>query len=95
MSSPAINYTVDQDRVRYPGSASFDPTFTSYGYFNSEQAFVDDSPRAIVWATTKLGYPIVDIELTVKNLYACFEGAILEIIWGCYKVHQLAQIFQE
>lgn len=81
MSSPSINYTVDQDRVRWPGSGSAIITgsgVTPFGFFDSDPQFQVDAPNAAKWAASRLGYPITDIEMIDLNFYACFEEACLE-----------------
>ena len=81
MSNTSINYTVDQDRVRWPGSGSAITSgsfLTPFGYFEGDTAFQNDAPRAASWAAIRLGYPITDIEMIDVNFYACFEEATLE-----------------
>ena len=79
MPDTSINYTVDQDRVRWPGSGSLITTgSTPFGYFETDTQFIVDAPNAAKWAATRLGYPIVDIEMIDANFYACFEEACFE-----------------
>ena len=79
MPDTSINYTVDQDRVRWPGSGSLITTgSTPFGYFERDTQFAVDAPNAAKWAATRLGYPIVDIEMIDLNFYACFEEACFE-----------------
>ena len=40
--------------------------------------FKTEAPNAARWAATRLGYPIVDIEMIDVNFYACFEEAVNE-----------------
>jgi hypothetical protein len=40
--------------------------------------FEYDCQQAASWAATRLGYPIVDIEMIDVNFYACFEEAVNE-----------------
>lgn len=51
---------------------------TSLGYFDSDSQFVTDAPRIASWCARRLGYPIIDIEMSDVNFYDCFEGAIAE-----------------
>ena len=79
MPDTSINYTVDQDRVRWPGSGSAIVTgSTPFGWYDSDVVFKNDAPNAAVWAARRLGYPITDIELLDVNFYACFEEACFE-----------------
>jgi hypothetical protein len=77
--SNQINYTVDQDRVRWPGSGSIITSgSTPFGFFELDPAFAADGRSAAKWAATRLGYPITDVEMIDANFYACFEEACFE-----------------
>jgi len=81
MADTSINYTVDQDRVRWPGSGSAITSgsgLTPFGFFEADAVFQYDAPAAAKWAATRLGYPITDIEMIDRNFYACFEEAVYE-----------------
>ncbi len=56
----------------------FIPGDTPFGIYDNDPQFQEDAPKFADWCVTRLGYPIVDIELTPKNLYAVFEEAISE-----------------
>lgn len=70
----------DQDKIRYPGSASFTPNngLTPFGYFDNDPQFQRDVVGSTQWAATCLGYPSVDIEMVDINFFARFEEAVLE-----------------
>lgn len=51
---------------------------TPFGTFDSDIKFQQDAPKVASWCATRLGYPIVDIELIDENFYACFEEAVSE-----------------
>jgi len=51
---------------------------TPFGTFDTDTKFVIDAPKVAQWCATRLGYPIVDIELLPENIYACFEEAVGE-----------------
>ena len=77
--SNSINYTVDQDRVRWPGSGSLVSSgSTPFGFFELDPVFAGDAQAAAKWAATRLGYPITDVEMIDTNFYACFEEACFE-----------------
>ena len=78
--SPINNPTtlVDQDRVRWPGSGSSVPGNTPYGFYDTDTVFQSDAQASAVWASFRLGYPIVDIEMLDVNFYAAFEEAVNE-----------------
>ena len=76
MSNTSINYTVDSDRFRWPGSGSAVVSgMTPFGYFDRDPAFVIEAPKAADAAARGLGFPAVDIELLDYNFYACFAAA--------------------
>jgi hypothetical protein len=62
----------------WPGSSSFAAGDTPFGYYDAETAFQTEIDKATKWAATRLGYPIVDVELQPVNFYACFEEAVYE-----------------
>lgn len=78
MADTSINYNVDQDRVRWPGSGSAVQGLTPFGFFDADPEFQAHAPASAMWAARRLGYPIVDIEMVDVNFYACFEEAVLE-----------------
>ena len=62
----------------WPGSSSFFPGDTQFGFFDNDSTFQDHADKVASWCTTRLGYPLNDIELQASHLYACFEEATLE-----------------
>jgi len=62
----------------WPGSSSFSPGDTPYGYFDSDASFILDVDKFAIWAARRLGYPITDIELQDVNFYAAFEQAVAD-----------------
>jgi len=79
MADTSINYNIDQDRNRWPGSGSLITTgSTPFGFYETDLQFKIEAPNAAKWAATRLGYPIVDIEMIDVNFYACFEEAVNE-----------------
>ena len=62
----------------YPGSSSFYPGDTPFGYYDYDLTFQQDADRMVKFVTVQLGYPITDIEMQAENIYACFEEAINE-----------------
>lgn len=68
--------TIDQDRIRWPGSGSGVIGRTPFGTYDNDPSFVTDCENAARWAAYRLGYPNVDIELQDVNFYAAFEEAV-------------------
>lgn len=58
------------------GSSSFQPGMTPFGFYDFDVQFQNDADRFSVFASRRLGYPIVDIELQDINFYTAFEEAI-------------------
>lgn len=62
----------------WPGSSSFTPGSTPFGFYDDDYYFQQDVDKVAKWCATRLGYPIMEVELQDINLYACFEEAITE-----------------
>jgi hypothetical protein len=60
----------------YPGSSSFFPGDTPFGFYDNDYQFQVDADKVIVFCSRRLGYPILDVELQDVNFYAAFEEAI-------------------
>jgi len=60
------------------GSGSFSTDYTSYHYFDNDPDFVASGEKLVVLVARRLGYPIVDVELTNDNLWTAFEQSILD-----------------
>jgi hypothetical protein len=76
MSEDDENYELE--RIRWDGEASSPIGKTPFGFFDTDTEFVTFAPKAADWAATRLGYPVVDIEMIDLQFYACFEEAISE-----------------
>ena len=60
----------------FPGSSSFSPGQTPFGFYDTDVQFQSDADKVSVFCARRLGYPLVDIELQDINFYAAFEEAI-------------------
>ena len=60
----------------WPGSSSFSPGETPFGFYDSDTSFQTDADKFALFAARRLGYPIVDVELQDLNFYTAFEEAI-------------------
>ena len=60
--------------------ANFVTTFkpTPFGFFDDDLAFQKDADSIITFVKRKLGDDILSVELTKKQIWACFEEATLE-----------------
>jgi hypothetical protein len=64
--------------LKWPGSSSFVAGSTPFGIYDSDNEFVRDAPKTADWCAKRLGYPIIDVELTSASFFACFEEATSE-----------------
>ena len=60
----------------WPGSSSFFPGDTPFGFYDNDYQFQQDADKFATFASRRLGYPLVEIELQDLNFYAAFEEAI-------------------
>lgn len=65
-----------QEPIFYDGTPRNPVGITPFGFFDDDYAFQQDAPRAAEFVARKLGFPVVEVELTDKQIYACFEEAI-------------------
>jgi hypothetical protein len=65
-----------QEPIFYDGYPSNPVGVTPFGFFDADSEFQSDAPKAAEWVARKLGYPVVEVELIDKQIYACFEEAI-------------------
>jgi len=49
---------------------------TPFGFYDADTEFQTDAPDVAVFVARRLGYPVVDVELVHKQIYACFEEAV-------------------
>jgi hypothetical protein len=60
----------------YPGSSSFFPGKTPFGFYDYDYQFQVDADKVATFCARRLGYPLVDVELQDLNFYAAFEEAL-------------------
>ena len=74
----------------WPGSSSFFPGDTPFGFYDADQQFADDADKVSIFCARRLGYPLVEVELQNLSFYAAFEEAVTTYgneVYG-YKVRQ-------
>ena len=64
--------------LKWPGSSSFATGSTPFGIYDADTSFQIDAPKTADWCAKRLGYPIIDVELTSGSFFACFEEATSE-----------------
>lgn len=57
------------------GSSTFSAGQTPFGFYDADVDFVADADKVATFCATRLGYPVMDVELSSGSLYACFEEA--------------------
>lgn len=58
------------------GTSSFSSGQTPFGFYDSDSAFAGDADKVAKFCATRLGFPLMDVELQSGSLYACFEEAV-------------------
>ena len=62
----------------WPGSSSFSPGDTPFGFYDTDNSFQNDVVTTADWCAKRLGYPLVDIELQPINIFTAFEESVNE-----------------
>jgi hypothetical protein len=60
----------------YPGSSSFTPGLTPFGFYDGDTTFRNEADKVVTWCARRLGYPIENIELQDIQFYAAFEESV-------------------
>ena len=60
----------------WPGSSSFAPGDTPFGFYDYNSDFQRDADKVSKFCGLRLGYPIENVELQDINFYAAFEEAV-------------------
>ena len=61
--------------IIYTGSPGPISGSTPFGFYDNDLQFQVDGPRVANYCAIKLGYPVLDVELSDKSFYVCFEEA--------------------
>ena len=62
--------------VTWNGSSTFATGSTPFGFYDTDTAFQTDADKVASFCGTRLGYPLMDVELQSGSFYACFEEAV-------------------
>ena len=62
--------------VTWNGSSTFTTGSTPFGFYDTDSAFQTDADKVASFCGTRLGYPLMDVELQSGSFYACFEEAV-------------------
>jgi len=60
------------------GYSQFASGQTPFGFYDSDDDFIDEADKVAKYCAIKLGYPLMDVELTSGSFYAAFEEAITQ-----------------
>lgn len=60
----------------YNGSSSFSSGQTPFGFYDTDTQFQSDADKVVKFCATRLGYPIMDVELQPMSFYSAFEEAV-------------------
>jgi len=61
----------------WDGSATFTSgSSTPFGFYDSDSDFQGDAVKVAKFCGSRLGYPLMDVELQDSNFFACFEEAV-------------------
>jgi hypothetical protein len=60
----------------WPGSSSFAPGDTPFGFYDNDAQFQSDADKFAKFAAQRMGYPLVEIELQDINFYTALEDAV-------------------
>ena len=62
----------------YDGNPLWNPNATAVGFYNNDVEFQVDCVKVAKFVPTRLGYPLMSVELQDLQFYACFEESISE-----------------
>ena len=60
----------------WDGSATFSAGNTPFGFYDTDSDFQSDAIKVAKFIGTRLGYPLMDVELQSGSMFACFEEAV-------------------
>lgn len=60
----------------YNGTSLFTTGSTPFGFYDSDLQFQSDADKVVKFCATRLGYPIMDVELQPVSFYSAFEEAV-------------------
>lgn len=60
----------------WDGTATFSVGMTPFGFYDSDSEFQSDAIKVSKFCGSRLGFPLMDVELQSGSFFACFEEAI-------------------
>jgi len=62
--------------LTWDGTSTFNVGDTPFGFYDNDSEFQTDADKVASFCAKRLGYPLMDVELTSGSFYACFEEAV-------------------
>jgi len=60
----------------WDGTATFGSGMTPFGFYDSDTEFQSDAIKVSKFCGSRLGFPLMDVELQSGSFFACFEEAV-------------------
>ena len=60
----------------YDGNPIWDSNSVPFGFYDSDAQFQTDAVKVAKFCASRLGYPLVDVELQSSSLFTAFEEAV-------------------
>ena len=60
----------------WDGTATFSAGMTPFGFYDSDSEFAAEAVKVLKFCATRLGFPMMDVELQSGSFFACFEEAV-------------------
>jgi len=60
----------------WDGTATFSAGMTPFGFYDTDTEFADEAVKVAKFCATRLGFPMMDVELQSGSFFACFEEAV-------------------
>lgn len=64
------------DIAIWEGTSTFSAGQTPFAFYDNDQDFRVDADKVAKFCASRLGYPLMDVELQSGSFYACFEEAV-------------------
>lgn len=60
----------------WTGISTYTTGSTPFGFYDNDVSFINEADKVAKWCATRLGYPLVNVELQSGSFYTAFEEAI-------------------
>ena len=59
----------------YDGDPLWNPNATAFGFYNNDIEFQEDCIKVARFVTTRLGYPLMDVELQTGSIFTALYSS--------------------